>query len=331
MLGAIGRTLIAAGVLVLLFVGYQLWGTNLQEARSQDDLRADLEAITPSTTTPSTTHPTPTTATTTSSTAPASTTAVEPSPAPDDVVAPAIGEPVGVIRIPRIGVDKVIVSGVARAQLRKGPGHYPLTPLPGQAGNAAIAGHRTTYGAPFNRIDELEPGDEILIDAPYGSFRYRVVDTEIVKPSQGEVLEDRGDDRLTLTSCHPKYSARERIVVSAELVGPPVAELPGQAEQREERERMLDAETDGGETDGGEAVVTGADLGGDTGSRVPVVLWALVCGLIWVATWFASRLLRDRGQSRWVSWSPYVIGVPVFFVALYVCFENVANLLPANY
>ena len=89
------------------------------------------------------------------------------------------------------------------------------TPLPGQKGNAAIAGHRTTYGAPFNRIDELEPGDEILIDAPYGQFRYEVRATTIVSPSAGEVLEDKGDNRLTLTSCNPKYSARQRIVVTA--------------------------------------------------------------------------------------------------------------------
>ena len=107
--------------------------------------------------------------------------------------------------------------GVTVDQLKRGPGHYEETPLPGQAGNAAIAGHRTTYGAPFNRIDELEPGDEIVVTTVQGEFTYIVKEQLIVSPKQVEVLEDAGDNRLTLTACHPKYSARERIVVVSEL------------------------------------------------------------------------------------------------------------------
>ena len=119
------------------------------------------------------------------------------------------------IRIPDIGVDKIVVEGVQVSDLKRGPGHYPDTPLPGQPGNAAIAGHRTTYGAPFNRLDELEPGDEILVTTAQGAFRYEVQRQLIVSPDQVEVLDDFGDDRLTLTACHPKYSARQRIVVVA--------------------------------------------------------------------------------------------------------------------
>jgi sortase A len=232
-----------------------------------------------------------------------------------------------VIRIPRIGVDKVFVAGVSRADLRKGPGHYPLTPLPGQQGNAAIAGHRTTYGAPFNRIDELGPGDEILIDAPYGQFRYEVRETTIVQPSQGEVLLDQGDDRLTLTSCNPKYSARQRIVVSAVLTGRPIGELKGQAAQQ----ARLRADRPAPAGDDDSPVVVGEDLDGPSGPKLPVVLWGLLCAAIWAATWFVSRRLRDRGQPRPVRWSPYLLGVPLFLLALYVCFENVANLLPPNF
>ena len=246
-----------------------------------------------------------------------------PTAAPSDVAVPALGDPIGVIRIPRIGVDKVFVSGVGRDDLRKGPGHYPLTPLPGQKGNAAIAGHRTTYGAPFNRIDELRPGDEILIDAPYGQFRYEVRGTTIVSPSQGEVLLDKGDDRLTLTSCNPKYSARQRIVVSAALVGAPVGALKGQAAQRKKVAAQRLDQRDG--------AVVGEDLRGSSGAKLPVVLWGLACAAIWAATWFVSRLLRRRGADRLVRWSPYVVGVPLFLLALYACFENVANLLPPNF
>jgi len=315
-LGAIGRILIAAGVLVLLFVVYQLWGTGLQEARAQDDLRSQLDASTSSTAAP-----------TTSSSAPTATTTTAPAkPAPLNVPVPALGEPIGVIRIPKIGVDKVFVSGVSRDDLRKGPGHYPLTPLPGQEGNAAVAGHRTTYGAPFDRIDELRPGDEILIDAPYGQFRYEVRTTTIVTPTQGEVLRDEGDDRLTLTSCNPKYSARQRIVVSAVLTGTPVGRLRGQtAQQARLRAQQPQAVRDGS------PVVLAEDLAGPPGPKAPVVLWGLLCAAIWAATWFACRRLGERGQPRLVRWSPYVVGVPLFLLALYACFENVANLLPPNF
>src|SRR3546814_9958345 len=97
--------------------------------------------------------------------------------------------------------------------------------LPGPEGNAAIAGHRTTYGAPFNRIDELVPGDEIIVQTIQGEFRYTMTEQLIVSPSQVDVLDDKGDNRLTLAACHPKYSARERIIVVAQL-DPAVEALP---------------------------------------------------------------------------------------------------------
>ena len=122
--------------------------------------------------------------------------------------------------------------------LRKGPGHYRTTPNPGQAGNAAIAGHRTTYGAPFHRVDELEPGDPIFVTTAQGVFEYRVlgfpnpeggedVGYFIVDPSDTWVLDQTpGRNLLTLTACHPKFSARQRIIVQAELVGDPAPTIP---------------------------------------------------------------------------------------------------------
>ncbi len=149
------------------------------------------------------------------------------------------GSAIARIQIPAIGVDKTVVEGVRVGDLRKGPGHYPTTPIPGQAGNAAIAGHRTTYGAPFGDIDELEPGDQIIVTTIQGQFTYEVaVQGEghghfIVAPHQVEVLDQDFRDhpnRLTLTACHPKGSARQRIIVVAALVGDPAPTYsrPGQ-------------------------------------------------------------------------------------------------------
>lgn len=127
------------------------------------------------------------------------------------------GDPAGRIRMPAIGVSEVFVHGTAGADLRNGPGHYPTTPLPGQRGTVAVAGHRTTYGAPFRRLDDLERGDPIELQMPYGRFGYRVERTRIVPPTALWVTDRVGYDRLVLTACHPLYSAEQRIVVFARL------------------------------------------------------------------------------------------------------------------
>ena len=127
------------------------------------------------------------------------------------------GDPVGRIRIPEVGVSKVIVEGTDGGSLRKGPGHYPETPLPGIRGTVAIAGHRTTYGAPFNDLDKLEKQDEVVVEMPYGRFVYDVEKSQIVDPGATWVTDRVGHDRLVLTACHPKYSAAQRIVIFARL------------------------------------------------------------------------------------------------------------------
>jgi sortase A len=298
-LGAIGRACITAGVLILLFVAYQLWGTGIREAQAQSDLESEFEQRIgaeidardddTSTIAPGTTAP-----------------GLPPPP-------PAEGDAMAHLRIPAIDVDKIVVSGVQVDDLKRGPGHYPDSPLPGQPGNAAIAGHRTTYGAPFNRLDELEQGDEILVTTVQGAFRYEVRDTLIVNPDQVEVLDDFGDDRLTLTACHPKYSARQRIVVVAALTGDAApASDPAPA-----------APDDGDSNEVASAQTIDAGLGGERASAWPAVLLALACALIWVAAWLLGKL--------WRKWPAYLVGLPVFLVMLFFFFENFSRLLPANF
>ena len=277
-LGALGKTVIALGLIVLLFGVFQLWGTGLIEARAQQDLDSEftdlLEASSalgtapPQSSAAATTAPTPTPALTPNAApAPAPTaqdpgspsTTPGPTPSPTPAVAPEPTHPpepdpawlellyrdqgtaIARMQIPAIGVDKTVVEGVRVGDLRKGPGHYPATPLPGQAGNAAIAGHRTTYGAPFGEIDKLAPGDQVLVTTLQGEFVYEVVTQGeghghfIVAPHQIEVLDQNfseNPNRLTLTACHPKGSARQRIIVVAALVGEPAPTYarPGQTE-----------------------------------------------------------------------------------------------------
>jgi sortase A len=294
-LGAVGRVLITGGVLILLFVAYQLWGTGIREAQAQnrleDSFEETLDQADASTTT-----------TTTSTTLPGE-------PAPPETV-PSIdpvpeGEATAHLRIPAIGVDKIVVEGVALPDLKKGPGHYPNTPLPGQEGNAAIAGHRTTYGAPFNRIDELVAGDEIFVETVQGEFRYLVTEQLIVSPTQVEVLDDKGDNRLTLTACHPKYSARQRIVVVAELAPEEVALPRPTRGEAAAPPKAID------------------DIDGQGQPAWPAILLGLLCALIWLLAWALGR--------RWRKWPAYALGLPFFLVTLFFFFEEFSRLLPSNF
>ncbi|MDY0340874.1 MAG: class E sortase [Coriobacteriia bacterium] len=122
------------------------------------------------------------------------------------------------IVIPSIGVDALVVNGVSTADLRHGPGWIDWTDLPGPTGTCGISGHRTTYGAPFARIGELEMGDTIDVYSPYRRYRYTVTDSLVVLPHQTEVVESTEHSSLTLTACHPPYSARYRLAVQADLV-----------------------------------------------------------------------------------------------------------------
>jgi sortase A len=306
----IGRTCIASGVLILLFVAYQLWGTGLAEARSQDRLRSDfLDAIEAPTTTTSSTSP--------PSTTPGETTTTS-SPAPP----PPTGEAVAIIRIPKIGVEKAVVEGVGVNALKQGPGHYPTTPMPGQPGNAAIAGHRTTYGAPFFRTDELEAGDLIQVTTRQGEFTYKVREKKVVKPTQNEVLDPSDENLLTLTTCNPRFSAAQRLVIVSELTDNPAPATPVAAPTPSADDGGDDAEIPGEDVPTTTPALDEASVSGDSTAKGPAILWGLLAALVWLVTWLLSK--------RWGRVTAYAMGTPVFLVVLFVFFENFARLLPAN-
>ncbi|HYF25399.1 MAG TPA: class E sortase [Baekduia sp.] len=126
------------------------------------------------------------------------------------------GAAVGRLQVPRLGLDDVVVQGTGAAQLREGPAHYEATALPGQGATVAIAGHRTTHGAPLRDADRLRGGDLVIVRMPYGTYRYRVTATRVVAPGAVEVLRSRpGRERLVLTTCHPRTSSSRRLVVFA--------------------------------------------------------------------------------------------------------------------
>ena len=240
----IGQTLITFGLVCLLFVVYELWVTDILAAREQTQLSQEIHehwADAPTVTAPA---PTP------SDGAPAT------APAPETIQV-GVGDPFAVLHIPRLaggdGYERVIVEGVAQVQLAQGPGHYIDTAMPGQEGNFAVAGHRVGRGSPFLDLDQLRPGDPIVVETAANWYVYRVLGDpatgdfgtdpsgipgqEIVRPTDVAVISPTpggpadgatSGAYLTLTTCHPKYSARQRLVIHARLDGAPLskAEAP---------------------------------------------------------------------------------------------------------
>lgn len=193
---SLGELCITAGLVLLLFVTYELWGTGRYTQEQQDVLGREL---------------------------------LEEWRDTGDVTRERVklGSGMAMIRIPRLGDDYryVIIEGIGTEDLRRGPGHYPGTALPGKTGNFVISGHRTTYSAPFERVGELRKGDTILIDTRDMQFEYEVTEQRVVSPSAVEVTapvplhpgEKPTKRMMTLTTCHPKYSAAQRLVIFAEL------------------------------------------------------------------------------------------------------------------
>lgn len=137
-----------------------------------------------------------------------------------------VGARVGRLQVEKLGLKSPYVQGADLSSLERAPGHYVDTDLPGEGGTVGIAGHRTTFGAPFRKIHRLDSGDEITIDMPYGDFTYAVKRTEIVKPEAVKVLRARRREQVVLTACHPPFSAAQRIVAFGELVaGPTIEEI----------------------------------------------------------------------------------------------------------
>lgn len=328
LLGGIGRTLIFAGVVLLLFVAYQLWGTKLDEERHQGDLTRSLGRSL-GVTDVAGDDADDVAEELTEQLADIDPLAAEP------LETPAKGEPGGFIEIPKIGLHtKAFVEGVSKADLRKGPGHYPTTPFPGNAGNSGIAGHRTTYGAPFNRVDELVPGDEIVAYTSQGRFVYRVIESPAerrggkqndtwgpgwfaVRPNDVSVLDQSDRNLITLTACHPKYSARLRIIVQGELVAEPAAAPPTTAPP-------LDEAADDGQT----VAVTDAEdlIAGDPDELAPSLMFLGVVIAIWLASMGLAAFLRSRDR---MAWPVYIGTVAATVLPLWWCFVHMDRFLPS--
>jgi sortase A len=325
------------------FVAYQLWGTGIETARAQNSLENDFEELLAA--------PPPTTATTTPAEPPEPPQPAEPAavrdPLPPDV---ENGDAIARLEMPRIGVDNIVVAGVEKDDLKRGPGHYPETPLPGQYGNAAIAGHRTTFGQPFIDVDQLQVDDEIIVTTLAGRYVYRVTGQQIVRPRDSHVITTTDPTRatLTLTSCHPKYSARERIIIFSEidlaasdgLLGEPTLNYgrsldadPSTADRdpantvvgADEPEIATDGldELDQTQIDDGLADAFSEGWFSDPGANSQVALWGTVLAMIGAVSYLLSRRVRR-------DWVGLLVGIVPFTVALYFFFQNVNRLLPPN-
>ena len=374
--GGLGRVLIATGLLMFGFVAYQLWGTGIETARAQNALENEFEellATAPPVTSVAPLDSTPTTVDDPEASVPAA--APDPPEAePADVpeVAPVVvpveeGDPIARIEMPSIGVDKIVVAGVSKSDLKKGPGHYPETPMPGQFGNAAIAGHRTTYGQPFFDVDKLEIGDEITVTTLAGRFVYRVTGQQIVGPDDYHVVAttDPTVATITLTSCHPKYTARERIIISGAL-DETASSAPATAGVLNYG-RPLD-EPDAAAADPTDTVVDSTVPSSDpaaAGEEDPTITRATVVddelavpgdadavsagiadafsdgwfsdpgangqvalwGLLLAAVGVLSYLVSRKAERDWVG---LTVGIVPFVIVLYFFFQNVNRLLPPN-
>ncbi len=298
----IGRVVLVSGILVLLFIPYLLWGTGFQTARSQARLRQEFAATQRQLGNPTR--------------APR----VEPHHGPTPLqVAPPLTDPplgsaVGVIAIPKIGLSMVVVEGTGTSQLEAGPGHYPTTPLPGEAGNVAIAGHRTTYLHPFYNLNELVPGDAIVIDTVQGIFLYYVLTSMAVSPTDVAVAFPSPTPTLTLTTCNPRYSAAQRLVVHAALVGSALA---------------------GHHQATGPAAPSAAAVFRHQSPVVPkepnhdwarAILWGLAVAAITIATWWGASATRAGRRALVMG-----VGTVAWVVVVFYFFTAVAPLLPASY
>jgi len=348
--GGLGKVLITLGLLMFAFVAYQLWGTGIQTSRSQDTLQGQFDHALQSTTTSSTTS----TSTTVPASTPASTSSTSSTTTTVPVALPSNaqnGDPIAQLEIPKIHLNWIVVQGVAYHDLKKGPGHFPETPLPGQLGNAAIAGHRTTYGAPFYDLDQLVAGDLIRVRTLAGDYTYKVTGSEVVRPDQYAAVIPTRDHKkatLTLATCTPVRISSHRLIVHADLVTdqssqvykPPTkpsstaptttvsATLPGDSAPTTSGTSATSgasgASTTTPTTDPAATASTDVFSQGwfaDTSAIWPSMLWGLALVAVSVGAYFVGK----RYRRLWVS---FAVGFAPFVVVLYFFFENVNRLLP---
>ena len=279
-----GRTLITLGILVLLFAGYQNWITDTTQHRSQSALQQEVTKVI---------------------TGKPVTSVVGPKTPLSSTKDPGVGHWLGLITIPTIGLNQVIVNGTDKSQLQLGPGHYIGTAMPGEAGNVGIAGHRTTWGRPFRNLDKLHEGDRIFITTPRAAVMYRIVWIKIVQPDDVSVVAPTSVPSLTLTTCNPPYSAATRLVVRAELgaVGEIHTETPTWTVTEKQSSPLLEAHGDY--------------------PKWPVLLYGLLLALILI---MGERLRRRTTR-------PVVATLLVLLLVLSITllwFNAIAHVLPAG-
>lgn len=292
---AVGRVLLVAGILVLLFIPYLLWGTGLYTARAQAQLRNEFAAAE---------HR----AGVTAPRLPAKVPPAAPTIA-RAVADPPVGNPVGVISIPTISLSMVIVEGTGEAQLQDGPGHYPATPLPGEEGNVAIAGHRTTYLHPFYNLNELVPGDAIEIATVQGLFVYSVTSSQAVPPTDVTVVDPTPTPTLTLTTCNPRYSAAQRLVVHASLTA----------------DVLTHGKTAVASTPTPTAIHRVTPVAQQR-NLVAAVLWGIAVAILISGIWVLAR--RTRGGRRA---AVLTAGLLAWLGVVFLFFQALAPLLPAQF
>ncbi|MSV58386.1 MAG: class E sortase [Actinobacteria bacterium] len=334
-LGRLGSSLITLGLLMFLFVGYQLWGTGIEEAQSQNKLENRFSEIAILSSATSSTSLAP------SNSEPPVTTTLAP---PEPIVVNE-GDPIAIIDMPTIGVTKYVVAGVQTADLKKGPGHYPGTPFPGELGNASIAGHRTTYGEPFRHLDDLNLGDPIIITDLLGrQFTYLVTNQQVVGATDSWVVAttDRNKAILTLTTCHPEFSAKQRLIISAELdlTQSDIATSPAAmyADEVVDTTTVPSTEvvtSEVAETTTVPAIIVDESNNSESAdalsrgwfsdlSAIPqTLLWGLLELLVVMGAWQVAKKYRNRIIGTAVGFIP-------FFIVLYFVFQNVNRLLPPN-
>lgn len=297
-LGVAGRVLVGLGVVLLLFTAYQVWGTTWSQEHTQASLRQQLQreihrasasggAGTSGAARPAVHHGPP---------IPAGT-----------IAAPAVGDPVGVLIIPSIGVDQVVVEGTGEAELAKGPGHYSGTPLPGEDGNVGIAGHRTTWGHPFWALSAVRPGDRIIVQTVQGTFTYRATAAPfVVTPTDVSVLAATTTPSITLTTCNPRFSAAQRLVVRGVLTSSQLSSAPLHYVSASSSTHRQAAQLAGSSSQ-------------DWGT---VILWGVVVLAVIALAWLLAR--------RWRRWPVYLASVPILLVLLYFFFRSITPHLPAS-
>jgi|GEM_PF-719367 len=266
-----GLLLRDVSLLALLFLAFQFWGSNLFTGGAQRSLREQFAAE-------------------------GKTNAV-----------PKPGSAMAIMEIPSIGLRQAVVEGTTVGDIRRGPGHFVSTPLPGQPGNAVITGARSTYGASFERLDEIAVGDKIRVRTHQGSFVYIVKGQRVVWPSDRDLLVDHRDNRLTLTSAHPKLSPRQRIVVWAALAPSSTPAAPASTAPLATP-----------------ATLASEDPGWfhDNGMWLPSFFWALVL--------VGAYLGMHRLATRWDRRKAMLLGVPVLVLLMWPLFVNLGRAFPAN-